>query len=152
MSSRVEWKPSELATADARRILPVLVREYFEAGRKLTPESTAKVTHRFRLKTKRLRYTLDAFVELYGHGLKRRSASLKAIQNLLGEVNDCAVLLKESGNSLPPEVRTWLEERGQAARAEFLRYWKEEFDAPGEDKKWERYLTRSDRLTKQAAS
>jgi hypothetical protein len=99
--------------------------------------------HRFRLRTKRLRYTLEAFVTIYGHGISRRCASLRPIQNALGEANDCAVLMQESGHTLPPGVRTWLEERTVERRNEFLRYWKEEFDAVDEEKKWIRYLTRT---------
>ena len=71
------WKPGEDARADASRVLPELVLGYFEAGRKLNGKSNARAMHRFRLRTKRLRYTLDLFIDLYGPGLKRRSASLR---------------------------------------------------------------------------
>jgi CHAD domain-containing protein len=143
MKTDLGWKSVEDARSEAQRVLPVLVHEYFNAGRKLTPASSAKTMHRFRLRTKRLRYTLEAFVMIYGHGINRRCASLRPIQNALGEANDCAVLLKESGETLPPGVRTWLEERTVERRNEFLRYWKEEFDALDEEKKWIRYLTRT---------
>jgi len=137
------WKPGEAAIEDARRVLPELVRAYFAAGRKLTEKSGPKALHRFRLKTKRLRYTLDAFETIYGHGLKRRSGSLKTIQTSLGDANDCAVLLRESGSELPEKVRAWLVERADQSRQEFLKFWKDEFDATGEEKKWEKYLTHS---------
>lgn len=148
----VTWKPGEEARADASRVLPELVLGYFAAGRKLNDQSNARAIHRFRLRTKRLRYTLDLFVDLYGPGLKRRSASLRPIQNALGESNDCAVLLKESGDKLSREVREWLAARSDEKRKEFLSYWAEKFDAPGEDKKWERYLRRSAARTKTAVA
>jgi CHAD domain-containing protein len=136
------WKPAEEARTDASRVLPELVAAYFEAGRKLNANSNAKAMHRFRLRTKRLRYTLDMFIGLYGPGLKQRSASLRPIQNALGEANDCAVLLKEGGDKLSREMRTWLTARTGEKRDEFLRYWSGQFDAAGEDKKWDRYLKR----------
>jgi len=139
----LSWKPAEPAVEDARRVLPEMVRAYFAAGRKLSEKSGPKALHRFRLKTKRLRYTLDIFEAIYGHGLKRRSARLKTIQTSLGEANDCAVLLKQSGAELPEKVRTWLLQRADQSRQEFLKYWKNEFDAGGEENKWKRYLTHS---------
>ena len=141
--SSSSWKPAEPAVEDARRVLPEIVRAYFAAGRKLSDKSGPKPLHRFRLKTKRLRYTLEVFEGIYGHGLKRRSASLKTIQTSLGEANDCAVLLKQSGAELPEKVRTWLADRSGQSRQEFLNYWKDEFDAAGEQKKWEKYITHS---------
>jgi CHAD domain-containing protein len=137
-----KWKPAEEARADAGRMLPDLVAAYFEAGRKLNTNSNAKAMHRFRLRTKRLRYTLDLFVDLYGPGLKQRSARLRPIQNALGEANDCAMLLKEGGDKLSREMQTWLAARSGEKRDEFLQYWSGQFDAAGEDKKWDRYLKR----------
>jgi CHAD domain-containing protein len=140
------WKPYESAALNARRVLPKMVRDYFEAGRKLKPDSVARRMHGFRLKTKHLRYTLEAFVSLYGPGLKQKIDSLRPIQNALGELNDCEVLLASLHKRLPRAVRAHIRKRAGEKHKEFLRYWREEFDAAGEDKKWEQYLTRSTRL------
>jgi CHAD domain-containing protein len=140
------WKPSESAALNARRVLPDLVRDYFKAGRKLDQDSGAKAMHRFRLRTKRLRYTLEAFVTLSGPGLKLKIARLRPIQNALGDLNDCEVLASQMDERLPHQVRTYLAKRSDEKRKEFLRYWREEFDAAGEDKKWQQYLVRSARM------
>ena len=143
--SAMSWKPAESAALNARRVLPVLVHNYFKAGRKLDRSSSPREIHGFRLKTKQLRYTLEAFVSLYGPGLKPKVDALRPIQNALGESNDCAVLLAEMGGRLPREVRGQIAKRGDEKRKEFLRYWREEFDAADEDKKWQQYLTRTAR-------
>jgi len=141
--AKESWKPEEPADVNVRSVLPDMVRAYFHAGRKLDRDSKAKAMHRFRLKTKHLRYTLEAFVSLYGPSLERRIATLRPIQNALGDSNDCEVLLAEMGDRLPHKVRAWLHKRSDEKRKDFLRYWRETFDAAGEDKKWEKYLART---------
>jgi CHAD domain-containing protein len=143
--SSMGWKPSEPAALNARHVLPQMVRDYFKSGRKLDGDSSAKDMHAFRLKTKRLRYTLEAFVSLYGPGLKPKIESLRPIQNALGDANDCEVLRADMGDRLPPRVRAYVANRAEEKRKEFLRYWREEFDTAAADQKWERYLTHSAR-------
>ena len=140
--SSESWKPAESAVLNARRVLPQMMRDYFKAGRKLNHDSGAKAMHGFRLKTKHLRYTLEAFIPLYGPGLQRRVAVLRPIQNALGDLNDCEVLLAEMSDRLPHHARTFVTHRALEKRREFLRYWREEFDAADEDRKWQQYLTR----------
>jgi CHAD domain-containing protein len=137
------WNPLESAALNARRVLPRMVHDYYKAGRKLDRHSHPKVMHGFRLKTKRLRYTLEAFVPLYGPGLKAKIAALRPIQNALGDANDCEVLLSEMGGRLPRKARALVVKRADEKRKEFLRYWREEFDTADEDKKWQQYLTRN---------
>ncbi len=141
------WRPSELAALNARRVLPKLLHDYFTSGRKLNSASSAKAMHGFRLATKHLRYTLEAFVPVYGPGLMRRIDSLRPIQNALGELNDCEVLLADLHDKLTHAVRAHIKKRAGEKHKEFLRYWREKFDSADEDKKWEQYLTRATRLT-----
>ena len=140
---RFRWKPEAAVTVEARRVLPRLVRQYFKSGRKLGEQTAPRVMHAFRLKTKHLRYTLEAFTPLYGAALRPRIDALRQIQNALGESNDCEVLMARMGGQLPQKARTEIVQRAQDSRNEFFRYWREEFDANGEDKKWERYLKRA---------
>lgn len=142
---KLDWKPEELVGLNVRRVLPKLMREYFRAGRKLDSESSARHMHRFRLRTKQLRYTLEAFDEVYGRGLESKIATLRPIQNALGDANDCEVLLADKGKSLPSDVRNWLEKRADEKRKDFLQYWREEFDVKDSEKKWERFLMRPSR-------
>jgi len=139
------WKASESPAQNARRVLPGLLRDYFACGRKLSLDSGARDMHGFRLKTKHLRYTLEAFVSIYGPGLTRKIDSLRPIQNALGELNDCEVLLAGLHKKLPHAVQARIRKQAAGKHKEFLRYWREEFDRADEDKKWEQYLTRSAR-------
>lgn len=136
------WKAAEPAARNASRVLPEIVRDYFETGRKLDRDSSARAMHRFRLKTKHLRYTLEAFASLYGPGFKSKLASLRPIQNALGELNDCEVLLAEVGGRLSVEVKAFVTRRKDEKRREFLRYWRQEFDAENQQTKWQLYLSR----------
>jgi CHAD domain-containing protein len=139
------WRPSESAVLNARRILPKMLRNYFAVGRQLDRHSHAKDMHRFRLKTKHLRYTLEAFVSIYGPGLNHKIDTLRPIQNALGDLNDCEVLLSDLDKKLPHTVKAHIRKRAGEKQDEFLRYWREKFDAADEDKKWLQYLTRSAR-------
>jgi CHAD domain-containing protein len=140
------WRASESAALNARRVLPRMLDDYFACGRKLDNDAAPKDMHGFRLKTKHLRYTLEAFVSIYGPGLKQKIDTLRPIQNALGDLNDCHVLLDDSEKKLPHAVRAHIKKRAREKHREFLRYWRENFDAADEDKKWVQYLTRSARV------
>ena len=139
------WKPSDPAYLNARRVLPKLVQDYYASGRKLHDASDPRKTHSFRLNTKHLRYTLESFLSVYGPGLKQKIERLRPIQNVLGELNDCEVLLAEFQGKLNRGVEASIRKRAGEKRDEFLRYWREEFDSADEEKKWQQYLTRSAR-------
>jgi CHAD domain-containing protein len=137
------WRATEAASLNARQVLPKMLKDYFKTGRKLDRESGAKDMHGFRLKTKHLRYTLEAFIATYGPAFKLRIDSLRPIQNALGDLNDCEVLLAEWDNKLPHAVKAHIKKRAGEKQKEFLQYWRETFDAADEDKKWVLCLTRS---------
>jgi CHAD domain-containing protein len=50
--------------------------------------------HEFRILVKRLRYTLEAFGQLYADRLKEYVTCLKEIQDILGEIHDCDVWME----------------------------------------------------------
>jgi CHAD domain-containing protein len=97
--------------------------------------------HQFRLETKRFRYTLELFRSCYGKGLDERLGSLRKIQDLLGEINDCLTtqnLLGRKQKSLAP----FLQRRIARKRRELARYWHGSFDAAGQERRWSAYLER----------
>lgn len=143
----VSWDPTRSATESARTVLPDLAKRFFAAGRKSTKrKGKTKTLHEFRLETKRIRYTLELFRPLYGPALDSRLARLRSIQQYLGAVNDCVtvrglILNTQDKRSLPvTELLARLETRQKDQTRKFLTYWKETFDAPGEEKRWVRYL------------
>ena len=148
MARNVKWNERAGVAANARRELPRMVSAYFSRVREfLAEDAPPRKLHRLRLASKRLRYTLELFRPCYPPGLEDRLAALKKLQDWLGEVNDAVA----SGRLLrrplkrQPKVREFLEERAAEQAAEFGRYWKETFDAPGQEAWWTGFLARNAR-------
>jgi CHAD domain-containing protein len=146
---RKTWDESASAAENARRTLPALAQAYFEAGRKLAHASTSDdALHRFRLRTKRLRYTLEFFQSCYGPGLESRVEMLRQIQDCLGEISDCTVTRTLTAGKLPAHsaerqaIDGYLRRRAQQKTAQFRRYWRRVVDRLGEDRRWRNYLAR----------
>lgn len=146
---RIVWDDSGTAAASARLKLPPLVQSYFEQGRKLAQgNASPPALHLFRLKTKRLRYTLEIFRSCYGPGLETRLAALRKVQDCLGEISDCAAARQLTAAILPPRsperkaIEHFLLGRTEWRAAQFRRHWQKVFDIPGEDRRWRNYLAR----------
>ncbi len=90
-----------------RRLDKVLKR-----GREVTPDSDPAELHGLRIRTKKLRYVLEVFRDLYDRkAAKPILQDLKRMQTVLGEVNDLSVhaaYVEEVGrgeaSALPPET------------------------------------------------
>jgi CHAD domain-containing protein len=138
---RPVWDSSRSAEENASQKLPALARAYFGAGRALfaaTP--TTGTFHKFRLETKQFRYTLELFEPCYGAGLEERLKLLRTIQDLLGEINDCAATQRLVGAEA--RIAKFLERR-MALKARTLRsWWRRTFDGVGQEIWWTDYLAR----------
>jgi CHAD domain-containing protein len=140
--SQIEWNPRAASAANARRCLPPLAKAYFVEARSLLAEAEEPAQlHRLRLISKRLRYTLELFRPCYGPGLELRMASLKRVQDLLGDIND-AVISAGLIEYLPRSVRMkrYLLEQAARKAMEFRAEWQGRFDAPGQEAWWTGYL------------
>jgi len=149
MPKRLHWDEAASAGENARAQLPALAGAYFQAGRKmLHADKTPAELHGFRLKTKRLRYTLELFRVCYGPSFEQRIEALKEVQTLLGDINDCAVALRVTGklfSSRAPQykkVERFLNARATRLAAGFRKHWREKFDAAGREDWWVGYLAR----------
>ncbi len=141
---RPKWDERASAGANARRELPLLAADYFIQVRKaLAAAALPSGLHPVRLATKRLRYTLELFRPCYGPGLETRIAALRALQQLLGEVNDSVATARLLPKSMP--ARKIVERRAQTKAAQFRRQWAETFDARGRQRLWIGFLKRSPR-------
>ena len=145
----LKWDESATAGANARRLLPELLRSYYQEGRQAACEETPEeALHEFRLRTKRVRYTVEMLRLCYGPGLERWLASLREIQDHLGAVSDCATTLQLGHAALAegaPErerLESYLGQRAARETAAFRRYWRDVFDQPGEARRWETYFRR----------
>jgi CHAD domain-containing protein len=86
-------KSAQDPAAHARRLLPALAAEWFQAGDgAAAPRASARTVHQFRLHSKHLRYTLELFAEVARSDAQREA--LKAVQNLLGAIHDCVASIE----------------------------------------------------------
>jgi CHAD domain-containing protein len=148
---RLVWDESAAPEADARRLLPKFVAAYFALVRKALHEGASPAAlHSVRLATKHVRYTLELFEPCYGPGFKERLSELKKLQTVLGAVSDLTATVALLEKRLPEGPRRAaltgaLSARSHEKAAEFKRYWREVFDAPGREVVWVRYLARHSR-------
>ena len=137
------WDADLTAAQNAKRRLPMLVSDYFIAGRKLMEGKPApQELHHFRLATKRFRCILEFFRPCYGKGLESRIDDLRGVQNLLGEINDCATTLA----LLKPLVKykkiaAFLNHRAAERTDAFRQYWHQTFGPPQQENRWRRYFS-----------
>ena len=137
-SARERESPGEYA----RRLLPALLEDLFRAGLEAArPESSHRQMHQFRLKTKRVRYTLELFETVYGGNTKQMMESLKGLQEKLGAINDCATTIEmvRRDRDAAAAVRSLAAQR----EAEFRDYWKKHF-TPREQSRWKAVLRAAD--------
>jgi len=144
------------AARHARRTLPPQVRGYFAEVRQLLAASAPPAElHTIRLATKRLRYTLELFRPCYGATLEGCLSALQRLQQLLGEVNDCAAAERLIEGLLPESpirlrLGHFLRRRASAKAAALRTEWRGRFDAPGREQWWLRYLAKNPRAVKRA--
>jgi putative phosphoesterase len=67
-----------------------------------------------RIAAKRLRYTLEAFADLFEDGLKSEIKTFKSLQDILGEMHDCDVWIERIPEYLREEERRAAEYFGNA--------------------------------------
>ncbi len=145
-SYKFKWDEALTLAQNARSELPMATGRYFKAGRDtFGGEITPATLHAFRLHTKRFRYTLELFQPIYGPTLDQMIGSLRRLQQLLGDINDCEASRKLAlslGDRRSIQVRRLLRllDRRQVEKtAEFGRWW-QQFDRPGASRRWINYL------------
>jgi CHAD domain-containing protein len=152
------WSERLSASANARKQLPRLMKQYFaEVRHALAEKHSPADLHRVRLASKKMRYTLELFRPCYaaaafGEGMN----GLKAVQASLGKVNDAVAASALLSKLMPhsPErkaVRQSLEARAAKKAEEFRVHWNERFDAPGQERWWTGFLGGRHATKKRAA-
>jgi len=121
-----------------RAILPQLAQRFFRAGDAAAFHGSAGKLHAFRILAKKFRYTMELFSSVYGSAGEQCLGEIKAVQGILGRVNDYRTVLSMasetgSGNKLKEALRraerrkirqfreTWAKEFSSSVAAGWLR-------------------------------
>jgi CHAD domain-containing protein len=111
----------------SKEVLPLVARECLSRGFAAAKGASPGQLHRFRLSTKKLRYTVELFASPDAENLRAWLDQIKTIQTLLGDVNDCETARRIAsrlggGKKLDAQLR-----KEQAKRVKsFRRHWTEE--------------------------
>jgi CHAD domain-containing protein len=112
---------------------PLVLKEFFRAGRQAMLRPTEERLHALRLAGKRLRYT----IELLAPSASDRLRELKRLQDELGAINDCAtarLLVDDAG------FRHWLAHEQARHLQGFHDYWRQSFGVLGARESWQLFL------------
>ena len=126
----------------AEQTLRRMARDYFARGNEASKASAPpEGLHRFRIATKKFRYTLDLFAPLYGPPLGDRLASIKHIQTLLGDTHDCVIVRElvshyDGSDNLMARLRKMQRKKTE----EFQQRWHEEFGDAKKARSWIDFL------------
>jgi len=73
-----------------QHIVKEMATEFLRLGKKAaSPETSARQVHRFRIASKKFRYTLELFEPFHSAELTPWLERVKAVQSVLGDANDC---------------------------------------------------------------
>jgi CHAD domain-containing protein len=131
------------ATEDtAQQVLSRMAEKFFKTGDEaVAAKASPKDLHRFRIHSKKLRYSLELFAPLYGPALNNCLEPIRKVQTLLGAINDCQTtreLLSRYGGDKGLDAK--LKKRQRRKTDEFSRYWADTFAGPQRER-LERYVT-----------
>jgi CHAD domain-containing protein len=138
----------ETAINVARRTLPRAVQVFLRRGDQAAAGArTAEQLHQFRLAAKKFRYTVEIFAGLYRSISSGILEQLKAVQQALGKINDCATtrnLLARLGAH--PDLQAALKARERRKTAQFRQLWTVQFSGSGDIRRWPQLLLSPDSL------
>ena len=141
MSGRL-WKGKADVGSNLRSQMPRQVQEWFAEGDlALQADQPYEEIHRFRLLTKRFRYTLEIFRPAYGPSLDRIIEELRTLQTLLGDLNDCVAsshLLTDVPGSDAARIR--LDRKATRKAGDLRAMWARDYASATRRRRWARYL------------
>ena len=138
MTAAADWH--EPARAAAARILKQRHAQVLKRSRHLA-KRTPDELHRLRIAVKKLRYAVEFFNDLFQvKAMAVQRARLEKLQDILGDINDAAVLetlleAARAGSSRWPAatahaVVKWHEQRATRQRKRLMSVWRRFCDAP----------------------
>ena len=136
----IAWNDKRTLTENLTRELPRAINKYFEKGGKALAEKASwEEMHEFRLASKRMRYTLELFRDVYGPSLEPFIEKLRSLQTRLGDIND-AITARQiiKGIADSENARRRLFRRAKARKKKLHSFWTEHF--AGQDGRWADYF------------
>ena len=109
----------------ARQMLPGMAQDFFgsgdqAAGAKASPQEL----HRFRLASKKFRYTLELFAPLCGPSLNPKLEAIRSVQTILGDLNDLETVRNLLAQyEVAPSEAAWLKKKQRKKLVEFREHW-----------------------------
>ena len=126
--------------SEAADSLPQLAQRFFKAGHSAVTHDSGEKLHEFRIQAKKLRYTLELFVPLYGAAMEERIQKIKSVQNVLGKMNDYrSVLAMAREANCGKKLIAALKKSERRQIREFRAKWAEQF-ASSVAEEWKRAL------------
>lgn len=87
-------RPLRTVQANCRRVLPRLLRRYFRTGRRLARGNPDfGDLHQFRIRTKRVRYVIELYAEVFPRPLRGALREFRGIQSILGKIQDQTMVI-----------------------------------------------------------
>ena len=124
----------------ARTRLPSLVQRFFDAGESAASHHSGEKLHEFRIRAKKLRYTLELFVPVLGPAVEERIAGIKSVQTVLGEMNDYrSVLTMATASGCSRKLAASLKRSERRKIRQFRQLWADTFSGSSAAE-WKRLL------------
>ena len=113
-----------LSPATHRRVAE-MATEFLNLGEKaMDPKTSADDIHRFRIASKKFRYTLELVEPSYGAELTPWLERVKAVQSVLGDANDCETVRRMASKwGAPDDLIAKLDKRQNRKVKKFRREW-----------------------------
>ena len=133
-------------TAPGIEALPAMAADYFRRGDGAADPATSwKSLHKFRLKTKKFRYTLELYANSYGPELRDWLKGLRSVQCHLGAISDFVTAMdllkrwrdtdKVAADRALELIRPHMEKHARA----FRQNWRDTF-SPSQQRAWMKYV------------
>jgi CHAD domain-containing protein len=137
-------RPRESVLSNLRRVLPRLLRRYFSRGTRLAKDRAPdEELHRFRIRTKCIRYTLELYSEVLPEVIGGSLKHFQRVQEQLGNLQDQrmfrawlearAAECPESAQQYHALVRVTASKRAEFRKG-FFQQWKELAESGFEEK------------------
>lgn len=116
--------PRNIRPAEQNRVREMATKFLALGKQAASPETSAQEVHRFRIASKKFRYTLELVEPFYGAGLLPWLDRVKAIQSILGDANDCETVREMASRWNTGEgLIAKLDERQKRKLKKFRREW-----------------------------